>query len=120
MFLGVTQNVQQSSKESVQETTANTKHHAGIKLDCSVSSINWHSITWKMLSKNSIQPEEKTVNELLEGYKIREPRRNVLKSECTSPASLPLYFYFGYQLLHESGLLQKLGHVRKGGFSIKR
>ena len=73
-----------------------------------------------MLSKYSIQPEEKTVNELLEGYKIREPRRNVLKSECTSPASLPLYFYFGYQLLHESGLLQKLGHVRKSSFSIKR
>ena len=35
----------------------------------------------------------------------------VLNPKFTSPTSLPLYFYFGYQLLQESDLLQKFGHV---------
>nr|XP_022311634.1 transient receptor potential cation channel subfamily M member 1-like [Crassostrea virginica] len=104
-------NEHQLPKETVQETTANTKHLAEDSLDSTVTSVNWHSITWKLLSKNAIQPEENTVNKILDGYKIKEPRPGVLKSKFTSPASPPLYFYFGYQLLQESGLLQKLGHI---------
>ena len=113
LILGDKTNEHQLPKETVQETTANTKHHAEDSLDSTVTSVNWHSITWKLLSKNAIQPEENTVNKILDGYKIKEPRPGVLKSKFTSPASPPLYFYFGYQLLQESGLLQKLGHVSK-------
>lgn len=74
------------------------------------ASLTWSSITWKLLSKNSISPEEDTIHELLEGYK-KESRPGVLNPKFTSPTSLPLYFYFGYQLLQESDLLQKCGHV---------
>nr|XP_022311261.1 uncharacterized protein LOC111116555 [Crassostrea virginica] len=74
------------------------------------ASLTWSSITWKLLSKNSISPEEDTIHELLEGYK-KESRPGVLNPKFTSPTSLPLYFYFGYQLLQESDLLQKCGHI---------
>ena len=68
------------------------------------------SITWKLLRKNSVRPEEKTMNEILEGYK-KQPVPDVLNQKFTSPTSLPLYFYIGYQLLKESRLMQKCGHV---------
>lgn len=55
--------------------------------------------------------EETTLKELIEKYK-KQPRRNVLNASFTSPTSLPLYFYFGYQLLEESTQWQECGHVR--------
>ena len=73
--------------------------------------ITGSTITWRLLRKNSIKPEEKTIHEFLEEYQ-KEPRPGILNPKFTSPTSLPLYFYFGYQLLQESDLLQKCGHVR--------
>lgn len=69
-----------------------------------------YSLAWKLMRRNSIKPEEKAMNLLLEGYK-RESRPYVLNPKYTSPTSLPLYFYFGYQLLLESKLMQECGHV---------
>lgn len=43
----------------------------------------------------------------------RETRSHVLNSLYATPTSLPLYFYFGYQLLQESNSLEKCGDVRK-------
>ena len=36
---------------------------------------------------------------------------DVLNTEFTSPTSLPLYFYFGYQFLQEENRWQESGHV---------
>lgn len=69
-----------------------------------------YSLAWKLMRRNSIRPEEKAMNLLLEGYK-RESRPYVLNPKYASPTSLPLYFYFGYQLLLESKLMQECGHV---------
>ena len=111
MCLGVEENEKPLSDKTDDEEKVTTELPVH-SIDSTVSSINWQSITWKLLSKNTIHPEEETVNKLLEGYKTNESRPGVLKSKFASPASLPLYFYFGYQLLQESNLLQKLGHVR--------
>lgn len=66
------------------------------------------AIIWKWYGKNSIKPE--LINQILEGYK-HEARPYVLNPKHTSPTSLPLYFYFGYQLLQESKQMQQSGHV---------
>lgn len=64
----------------------------------------------KELKNNSMKLEEITLKELIEKYKKR-PRRNVLNPSFTSPTSLPLYFYIGYQLLEESNQWHECGHV---------
>ncbi|XP_061190896.1 transient receptor potential cation channel subfamily M member 8-like [Saccostrea echinata] len=68
------------------------------------------SLAWKLLRRNSVRPEENIMNQLLGDYK-EESRVYVLNPKYTSPASLPLYFYFGFQLLQESGLLKQSGHI---------
>ena len=60
-----------------------------------------------MIRSNSIGPE---INDLLEDYK-KESRPYVLNPKYTSPSSLPLYFYFGYQLLQETNEMKKSGPV---------
>ena len=53
---------------------------------------------------------------------------DVLNTEFTSPTSLPLYFYFGYQFLQEENRWQESGHVGwklwifpiNDSFSLKR
>ncbi|XP_056002346.1 transient receptor potential cation channel subfamily M member 2-like isoform X2 [Ostrea edulis] len=68
------------------------------------------SVAWKLLKRNSVRPEETMMNQLLEDYK-KESRAYVLNPKYASPTSLPLYFYFGYQLLQESKLLMDSGHT---------
>ncbi|XP_078329891.1 transient receptor potential cation channel subfamily M member 2-like [Crassostrea virginica] len=68
------------------------------------------SVAWKLLKRKVIRPEVRAINQLLEGYKD-ESRSYVLNPKYTSPASLPLYFYFGYQLLHESKHMKASGHI---------
>lgn len=70
------------------------------------------SVAWKLLKRNSVRPEETMMNQLLEDYK-KESRAYVLNPKYASPTSLPLYFYFGYQLLQESKLLMDSGRVSK-------
>lgn len=85
-------------------------------LNRSNSAINAHtikgtSLAWKLLRRNSVRPEEKNMKQLLEAFK-KKSRPYVLNPKYSTPTSLPLYFYFGYQLLQESELMKKCGHVR--------
>ncbi|XP_062596063.1 transient receptor potential cation channel subfamily M member-like 2 [Saccostrea cucullata] len=68
------------------------------------------SLASKLLRRNSVRPEENILNQLLGEYK-EESRVYVLNPKYTSPASLPLYFYFGFQLLQESGFFKQSGHI---------
>lgn len=60
------------------------------------------------MPKNLIGPD--TMDQILEEYK-KASRPYVLKPKYTSPTSLPLYFYFGYQLLQELEAMKQSGHV---------
>nr|XP_022311230.1 transient receptor potential cation channel subfamily M member 2-like [Crassostrea virginica] len=91
------------TKQFTEETTKEKD-----SVDSSV--VNGSSITGKQLKDNSMKLEETTLKELIEKYK-KQPRRNVLNPSFTSPTSLPLYFYFGYQLLEESTQWQECGHI---------
>nr|XP_034318676.1 transient receptor potential cation channel subfamily M member 2-like [Crassostrea gigas] len=62
------------------------------------------SLTWKFLQKNSVRPEER----IFEGFNM-ESRAHILNPKFSTPTSLPLYFYFVYQLLQESRKLEKFG-----------
>lgn len=68
------------------------------------------SLTWKLLQKNSICPDEAILNQSLQELK-RESRPYVLNPKYSTPTSLPLYFYFVYQLLQESKRLEECGPV---------
>lgn len=68
------------------------------------------TLTWKLLHKNSIGPTEKTIYQLLEGFK-KDIRPYVLKPKFSAPTSLPLYFFFGYQLFQESESLERCGPI---------
>uniref|UniRef100_A0A8W8NSN5 TRPM SLOG domain-containing protein n=1 Tax=Magallana gigas TaxID=29159 RepID=A0A8W8NSN5_MAGGI len=108
------------SMEHVIATTDNAPENSETKEDTSgqgSSSFPDHgrtlkgfSLTWKLLLKNSISPEENILNQSLEGFK-RESRPHVLNPKYSTPTSLPLYFYFVYQLLQESKRLEECGPV---------
>jgi hypothetical protein len=63
----------------------------------------------KILHGNSVTPEPTDVDRALRRYKESKPY--VLNPKYASPTSLPLYFYFGYQLLQELRILDRCGHV---------
>lgn len=46
----------------------------------------------------------------LEGLQL-VPRTYVLRTEYCTATSLPLHFYFGYQILQVKKLVKKIGHV---------
>lgn len=75
------------------------------------------SLAWNFLRKNSIGPSEKTIYELLEGFK-KDIRPYVLNPKFSAPTSLPLYFFFGYQLFQESESLERCGPVRLNNFFL--
>lgn len=56
---------------------------------------------------------DETLNKSTKIDKDRETRPHVLNPSYATPTSLPLYFYFGYQLLQESNSLEKFGDVRQ-------
>lgn len=64
------------------------------------------SLTLKFLEKNSVSPQE----DMLEGFN-KKSRTHVLNPKYSTPTSLPLYFYFVYQILQEAKELTKLGPV---------
>lgn len=68
------------------------------------------SLAWKLLRRNFTSPEEKIIKKVLIGYK--ESRPYVLNPKYSTPTSLPLYFYFGYQLLQEYNKIVECGPVR--------
>eukprot|EP00105_Crassostrea_gigas_P038065 XP_019922213.1 PREDICTED: uncharacterized protein LOC105326905 isoform X5 [Crassostrea gigas] len=67
------------------------------------------SLAWKLLRRNFVSPEEKIIYQVLEGFKESKPY--VLNPKYSTPTSLPLYFYFGYQLLQELELIEECGPV---------
>ncbi|XP_056002332.1 uncharacterized protein LOC130049150 isoform X2 [Ostrea edulis] len=68
------------------------------------------SVAQKLVKRNSVSPEGNTMEQLLKDYKM-ESRAYVLNPKYASPTSLPLYFYFGYQLLQESRTLMDNGRI---------
>lgn len=64
------------------------------------------SLTRKFLHSNSVGPAK----EFLEGFSM-ESRAHVLNPKYSTPTSLPLYFYFVYQLLQESKRLEECGPI---------
>ncbi|XP_065938117.1 transient receptor potential cation channel subfamily M member-like 2 isoform X1 [Magallana gigas] len=74
------------------------------------TTIKGSSLAWKLLRRNSVNPEKKIIDQILGGFKL-ESRPYVLNPKFSTPTSLPLYFYFGYQLLQESDLLEECGPV---------
>lgn len=67
------------------------------------------SLAWKLLRRNFVSPEENIIYQVLEGFKESKPY--VLNPKYSTPTSLPLYFYFGYQLLQELELTEECGPV---------
>ena len=92
------------------QSPANSLSMSGSSSLVNTLAIAGSSVAWKLLKRKVIRPEVRAINQLLEGYKD-ESRSYVLNPKYTSPASLPLYFYFGYQLLHESKHMKASGHV---------
>lgn len=70
------------------------------------------SLCWKFLRRNSINPQEKSFYDTLEGS--NKVRQYVFDPKYSAPTSLPLSFFVGYQVLHESGTWDQGGdgHVR--------
>lgn len=73
--------------------------------------IKGFSLTWKVLRRNSIRPEDEIIEQILKGFK-KESKTYVLNPKYSTPTSLPLYFYFGYQLFQESKCFEECGPVR--------
>lgn len=73
--------------------------------------IKGFSLTWKVLRRNSIRPEDEIIEQILKGFK-KESKPYVLNPKYSTPTSLPLYFYFGYQLFQESKCFEECGPVR--------
>lgn len=85
------------------------KQTIGSKSELNGLDITGSSLASKLImQKNSIGPDK--MNQILEEYR-KGSRPYVLKPKYTSPTSLPLYFYFGYQLLQELEAMKQSGHV---------
>lgn len=66
-----------------------------------------YSIAWRLLRTNFVGPQ--FIIPLFDEFK--ESRPFILNPKYSTPTSLPLYFFFGYQLLQESNLLKRCGPV---------
>lgn len=64
------------------------------------------SLTIKFLRKNSVSPQDVK----FEGFNMKS-RTHVLNPKYSTPTSLPLYFYFVYQLLQEEKKIKQYGPV---------
>lgn len=58
------------------------------------------------MQRNSVSPQE----DIFKDYNMKS-RTHVLNPKYSTPTSLPLYFYYVYQLLQESNSLKKYGPV---------
>ena len=103
-ILEIVDGTKQYAEQSCQENTL-TAGHSSDNL-----AITRSSITWNLLGKSSSSLEGQTIKELLGRYK-NEQRPDVLNPKFTSPTSLPLYFYFGYQILQETNKFHECGNV---------
>lgn len=77
----------------------------------SMNENNDHNTTGSTISKRfSFNKEDKLTNQSLKGYE-KDFRPYVLNPKYSCPTSLPLYFYFGYQLLQEKKQMKDCGPV---------
>lgn len=67
--------------------------------------------------KSNLPNAEDAIDNFLEGFKLKS-RLYVFKSNFTSPMSLPLHLFCGYQLVQSADLMQQYGHVNKIEFYI--
>lgn len=67
------------------------------------------SVTMNLIKK-SIHPVEIVLKRMLKRFKIKS-KPCVINPKYSKPTSLPLYFYFGYQLLQESKCLDECAPV---------
>lgn len=74
-----------------------------------VQSTKKFSLASNLFGKNSTSPE--VIIPLFKEFK--ESRPYMLNPKYSAPTSLPLYFFFGYQLLQESDHMNKCGPVSK-------
>lgn len=74
------------------------------------SGSNGSKIKVRSVASKVMKLDKHNMDQMLEEYK-KESRPYVLKPKYTSPTSLPLYFFFGYQLLQERNAMKKSGHV---------
>ncbi|XP_078311840.1 transient receptor potential cation channel subfamily M member 2-like isoform X3 [Crassostrea virginica] len=102
------QEVEKDTTQIPQETTSEETINSDVLKDSLAMTSS--SITMQQLKKNSMKLEKITIKKLIESYK-KQPRRDVLDPSFTSPTSLPLYFYFGFQLLQESNQWEECGHI---------
>lgn len=65
------------------------------------------SLAWTLLSTKEKSPQ--FIIPLFE--ELKESRPFILNPKISAPTSLPLYFYFGYQLLQESTHMEICGPV---------
>lgn len=68
------------------------------------------SLAWNLvLSSTGKSKSTISINNAFKG--LKESRPYVLNPKYTTPTSLPLYFYFGYQLMQGKGEINECGHV---------
>lgn len=58
-------------------------------------------LTMSLISKKSIHPVKNVLKLMMKHFK-KQSKPCVINPKYSKPTSLPLYFYFGYQLLQES------------------
>lgn len=68
------------------------------------------SVTLNFISKKSIHPVENVLKRMMKSFK-KQSKPCVINPKYSKPTSLPLYFYFGYQLLQESKCLDECAPV---------
>eukprot|EP00105_Crassostrea_gigas_P000727 XP_011412642.1 PREDICTED: uncharacterized protein LOC105317633 [Crassostrea gigas] len=95
-------------KDNSSKTTEDTSRPSSSRFPKHGRTLKGFSLFWKILQKHSVSPEYKFQN--LEELK-RKSRPYVLNPKFSTPTSLPLYFYFVYQLLQESNLLKDCGPI---------
>lgn len=68
------------------------------------------SLAWNLvLSSTGKSKSTISINNAFKG--LKESRPYVLNPKYTTPTSLPLYFYFGYQLMQGKGEIHECGHI---------
>lgn len=76
-----------------------------VKKDNSIEKI---SLAWTLRANSTSQPFN-----ILMFEEFKDSRPYMLNPKYSAPTSLPLYFFFGYQLFLESGLMEQCGPVSK-------
>lgn len=94
-------------KRETKGTQKTAIQQPGSKTGTDDKELKKYSLAWKLLRTNSVDPE--FIIPLFNEFK--ESRPFILNPMYSTPTSLPLYFFFGYQLLQESDLMKRCGPI---------